>query len=783
MANAAAAVQGLSVEELREGLQKHFRENGALRTLKTQLRTMVLSDVTRNSPKEAWAPPATGSSDSSDSDQSVGKVADLLIASHLKSLRPYSFSVFASEADLPEGLTTRHDSELLQLLALPPTSDNRTPLTQLVRHSLESRDDRRLQRANARSSGVQTDSDLTTTLEQRLALVDSQYALKWNTLRADSQQRSDLLVKKQVSDFEQQLVKESRAELERWKSSELIQMRQEEEARYLQRLADKEREWANREAALEHRAQLEQRRLEDLRRSLLQQEELLSRREKEMSQEHKGIVQSMEDSQSQAAALREKIRHLNATVTHYQDLAEERLHELERLQIRETRRRDEIMALRAEHQHELALRDGELAALRLHTHPLASVRELDRSLQVQQSAALTEQNLAAGFPSAANSQPNPRRDVQPLGYQPPTSASASSYQAPPPALGLDYLGYNAYSELPPLGYPAAQPQPQPQLQPQFQQPPQPLLSMPSQLSAQPSTRYGAGAIPDRQDIGLPPSGPVLSLDSPVRPSPQQTRLKTQGAPLPAAVPTPVPVAAVKETADTGNAASGNMVRAELNPIQGEAIVRPRPTEVEAAQWHHRYTSASDSIDSVVRQSTDGQDLPVASVELAAPIKAADAAVTNNSAAVEAHSKLQQDQRTTLESQEQTARNGLTLEEGQARGTLATNHSEGKARAEKAALEMVKLRDLQKRETENRNELIASEGSERGSLQWSEQQGRKRAKAAEEAEAARRKEAASYSPPARKGGPIGLSRDSDSDSSYKSSDGPAILRRSSSSDYD
>jgi polyhydroxyalkanoate synthesis regulator phasin len=114
--------------------------------------------------------------------------------------------------------------------------------------------------------------------------------------------------------------------------------------------------------------------------------------------------------------------------------------------------------------------------------------------------------------------------------------------------------------------------------------------------------------------------------------------------------------------------------------------------------------------------------------------------------------------------------------------LNANHSEGKSKAEKLAQEMVKLRDLQKRETENRNELSASEGSERASLQWSEQQGRKRAKAAEEAEAARRKEAASYSSPARKG-PVGLSRDSDSDSSYKSSDGPAILRRSSSSDYD
>ena len=404
-----ASGAGLTSDELKAGLQRHLKENGSLRSLKTQLRTMVLHDLASSgghqgvaAPKEAWSAAdvdeahqqgitsiAQQRQQQLDSNMaSVGgglsqRLADDLIEMHLRATqRNYSHSVFVSEVDTTAGgegvagTTANEQTESLlhEALGIPeellyPSNkggDNKaptfSPLTYLVKRIVS-----QTTRKEVNSMAVQTltDAELRPpSLEHRLALVDSAYALKVNRVNENSALRTEAILKKYKNEEAQRIREEMQSELSRWKNTELITMRAEQEAKYLAALETKTEEYKGSLLAMEHRASLEQRRVEDTTRSLTQQEMILERRTREVVQEKKDSDDLIEKLQAQVSLLRETSRQYAAQGTHYQDLCTDRLHEIERLQMREIKKVDEINNLRGEQLQELRLRDEELSNLK-----------------------------------------------------------------------------------------------------------------------------------------------------------------------------------------------------------------------------------------------------------------------------------------------------------------------------------------------------------------------------------------------------------------------------------
>lgn len=162
-AGVAPSPQTLSVSELRTAMQQHLRRNGALTTLKTQLRGMVLTELMQwqrragrvpgTIPSAAPAPqPPRSSQDHTtrEADAAVDTtddaadgiapsfrtwalcVADAVVENHLRrTQRPMSLSIFSTEAEVtPLGNTgspTDEEIRLRQLLSMPPGSSYEDP--------------------------------------------------------------------------------------------------------------------------------------------------------------------------------------------------------------------------------------------------------------------------------------------------------------------------------------------------------------------------------------------------------------------------------------------------------------------------------------------------------------------------------------------------------------------------------------------------------------------------------------------------------------------------------
>ena len=103
--------EGMSLDELRAQLHTQIREKGVVKRLKTQLRSVILSDLSRKNPinKSPWMPSDLKS-------QRLFQVGDKLVENYLRQTgRNYTHSLFLSESSVHIG-TPEEDDELYQII-------------------------------------------------------------------------------------------------------------------------------------------------------------------------------------------------------------------------------------------------------------------------------------------------------------------------------------------------------------------------------------------------------------------------------------------------------------------------------------------------------------------------------------------------------------------------------------------------------------------------------------------------------------------------------------------
>lgn len=357
MAAAVKPMQGLSMTELRGKLQGHLKQSGALGNLKTQLRTRILSEVISGGVvTEKRAAPRRSFADA---------CADALIAHHLQVTgRQFTLSVFNSEAGVAEGFTD--ERELAAILSLQPRESTGNSILSTVidiyQKSVSS--SLRPDRFSAVSTQTAAPHEEEASLETKLALIDAQYALRYKSQSEMTLSDYEVRLKAYRHEVELELREEMKRQIKVFREKELSEMRGQEEKKYQLIVRHKQEEFAEMERTIQHRLELERSRLDQLRQDLEVRSNDLSRRAKDamnMVAERDETVTTLEN---QVKDMKERLSRMHAEVVRYEDLAAQRLEDMENGRNREQRRIDDIRRLQAEHMIEMRLRDEEISDLR-----------------------------------------------------------------------------------------------------------------------------------------------------------------------------------------------------------------------------------------------------------------------------------------------------------------------------------------------------------------------------------------------------------------------------------
>ncbi|CUE76187.1 Hypothetical protein, putative [Bodo saltans] len=319
------SMAGLSMSELRGKLQAHLKSNGTLRDLKTQLRTVLLSEVLKASKTDTHE--RLGSS----------SVADALVAQHLKATgRDFTSSIFASE-------TNRVDTSELESVrsALPNVEPSDSLLCEIVR--------KHLARASSQkeSIGVQSTGEQAT-LEERMAEVDTQFSLKYRSQRDSTRLEYEFQLASFRTSLETELKDDFLKKNQQFRSSELQQMRHEEKLRYDSIIRHKADEFTEMERTVKHKIDLERKRLDECKHAL-------DVRSADLDSRIRASFQQLDERDKHIAFLELQIRELRsvasrlrAEILKYEDLATQRLEELHETRAREQRRIDDIRRMQAD---------------------------------------------------------------------------------------------------------------------------------------------------------------------------------------------------------------------------------------------------------------------------------------------------------------------------------------------------------------------------------------------------------------------------------------------------
>ncbi|KEG15640.1 hypothetical protein DQ04_00011070 [Trypanosoma grayi] len=381
-AAAAATSAGggaLSVSELRAGMQQFLRSSGALGSLKTQLRSVIVSELLRR--RQGFSDTAAvirnGREESDDDDSAwTQRLADALVENHLRlTNRTFSLAIFSSEADVSFGAAG--DDALAGMLHFSTAATQRqdTSLFQRVveMHMRQVGDSRG--RPPGSAVGTQTDANDPTAsspppLEIRLAAVDAKYALRFSQLGQSTREEVDRRMAAYRQELQAQMEQAYQQRLRAFEQQQLHEVRRAAEDHYGVLLQHKMEELREVERASVRRVESEQARLAQAREDLELQRVELDRRHRELQ----GLL---EERDKATAALegrlhdaKQQIRVLTAQAQQYEELCGVRLAEADAARDREWRRVEDLRRLQAEHVAELLLKDEEISRLRFRVKSL-----------------------------------------------------------------------------------------------------------------------------------------------------------------------------------------------------------------------------------------------------------------------------------------------------------------------------------------------------------------------------------------------------------------------------
>ncbi|CCD16526.1 unnamed protein product [Trypanosoma congolense IL3000] len=401
----SVGMAGMSASELRAGMQDFLRSSGALGSLKTQLRSVITSELLRRrAPRQVMTSTdvcrgtggnSPGVEEESEVDDAwTMRLADALVEQHLRSTeRSFSLAIFSSEADV--GFKAAGDGALAALLHLGVPSkpgvgdiveDASGKQQQCKGSLLQSLASRHLESVGLRhdrppgySVGTQTDGDPSNgaaegssrpTLEVRLAAVDAKYALCFarvgESARAELERRMEVYREELKLQMEQAYQQRLRA----FEQERLHEVRREAEEHYKLLLQHKIEERQEVERSSAQRVEAERARLAQAREDVYLQRMELDRRQREIQlllDERDKATAATEEQLSEA---RQQIRVLTAQLQKLEELCGTRLIEVEAARDREMRRASDIRRLQAEHVAELQLKDEEVCRLRFRIRSL-----------------------------------------------------------------------------------------------------------------------------------------------------------------------------------------------------------------------------------------------------------------------------------------------------------------------------------------------------------------------------------------------------------------------------
>jgi hypothetical protein len=317
------------MDELRGKLQAHLKSNGTLRDLKTQLRTVLLSEVLNSSKIEVRQEP-----------NHFTAIADALVSQHLRATgRDFTTSIFLSETNQ----TNLNDLDALRAFLPDASLEPGTSILCEISRVHASRT-----ASKQVSIGVQSTTDLQPTLESRLAEIDASFMNKYQGHRDATRLEYEFQLATFRSSLEAQLKDDFVKKIQLFRSTELQQMRQEEKLRYESLLRHKREEFDEMERTIKHKIDLERARLE-------QSKHALDVRAAELDGRIRASFQQLEDKDQQVALLEQQLREsrtvasrMRAEILKYEDVAAQRLEELQQTRAREQRRIDDIRRLQAD---------------------------------------------------------------------------------------------------------------------------------------------------------------------------------------------------------------------------------------------------------------------------------------------------------------------------------------------------------------------------------------------------------------------------------------------------
>lgn len=427
---------GLNVMELRTAIQQHLRQSGALRTLKTQLRGMVLTDLLhhhrgalqprpaaagdesmsleefeacRSTVKEHWKA-ADGSSPTppplSPAHASTwsGRVADCLIHNHLhRSQRDMSLSIFATEAEVPPlsdtGAPADEQQFLCQLLGLPAGAGSEREVSRQGALSLKSALQLLVEEALRRRGDVEGEShrhhcstqtedwepcseqtNPLTSMECRLAAVDAKYALLF------SQQKQggggitwQAQVERQMAAYKEDLHQLLRAEYaQKYRSFEQTTLHETKESydvQYQLYRQHQEEAFREKERTMEAKHEQERERLRHMREDMEHQRMRLEKKQLDIISFQQELESEGEKLRVQIREQRDNILTLRCQCEKWEELCATRLMEVEASKSREMRRTEELRRAQLEYSTNVHALEEEIHLLRLRLQTISQLRE------------------------------------------------------------------------------------------------------------------------------------------------------------------------------------------------------------------------------------------------------------------------------------------------------------------------------------------------------------------------------------------------------------------------
>ncbi|EKF32809.1 hypothetical protein MOQ_003333 [Trypanosoma cruzi marinkellei] len=371
----SSAVDALSVSELRAGMQQFLRSSGALGSLKTQLRSVIVSELLkRRGPLQKSSAVRQGrdaedEEDEVEADAWTQRLADALVESHLRHTgRSFSLAIFSSEADVSFGLSG--DDALAGMLHLNTSvaARRRTSLLHSVLEMyLRQMGDKRGQPPGY-AVGTQTDmceKEMSPPpLELRLAAVDAKYALSFSRLRESTREEVDRRMAVYREELRVQMEQGYQQRLRAFEQQQLNEARRAAEEHYGVLLQHKMEEMRELERVSVQRIEAERARLGQARDDLEIQRVELERRHRDLH----GLLEEREKAiaatEGRLYDAKQQISVLTTQLRKYEELCGVRLAEADAARDREWRRVEDLRRLQAEHLAELQLKDEEISRLR-----------------------------------------------------------------------------------------------------------------------------------------------------------------------------------------------------------------------------------------------------------------------------------------------------------------------------------------------------------------------------------------------------------------------------------